>query len=313
VSTSLEPGLPGLSVTHEMGRSVRVQYGTVELARYVYRPWEPQLEAPRPYLHPLRTLGGELVSLYRPHDDRWHKGMTWAVPNIGDQNFWGGPTFVRDKGYVQLPNNGAIVHREFDLLDARPERVSIHERLEWITQGGATWFTEARTLAFTVRDDAWVMTFGTRFTNVSGTPVVFGSPTTKGRPNAGYGGLFWRGPRSFAGGTVRLPDRCGTDDLMGERAPWLAFTGRHDEDGASSTLVFVDAVDNRGHPTQWFVRSGLYGGAGPAPFFDEEVAVADGASLAFRYAVVVADGDRGRQGTESLALAGRAALGAAGE
>ncbi|MBO0776031.1 MAG: PmoA family protein, partial [Actinobacteria bacterium] len=35
------------------------------LMRYVYRPGEAQLESPRPYFHPVRTLRGGVVSLYR--------------------------------------------------------------------------------------------------------------------------------------------------------------------------------------------------------------------------------------------------------
>ena len=84
---------------------------------------------------------------------------------------------------------------------------------------------------------------------------MFGSPTTAGRPNAGYGGLFWRGPRSFTGGTVITPDGTGGDELMGTRAPWLAFAGRHDERRRASTLVFRDAPANFSYPSQWFVRS----------------------------------------------------------
>ena len=76
------------------------------LAEYVHRPTDVQLESPRPYLSPIRTCGGELVSLFRPHDHVWHKGIAWSLPVVGDENFWGGPTFVSGQGYVQLPNNG---------------------------------------------------------------------------------------------------------------------------------------------------------------------------------------------------------------
>src|ERR1035438_6711143 len=44
-----------------------------ELLRYVYAPGEEQVESPRPFFHPVRTLRGELASLYRPHDHVWHR------------------------------------------------------------------------------------------------------------------------------------------------------------------------------------------------------------------------------------------------
>ena len=85
--------------------------------------------------------------------------------------------------------------------------------------------------------------------------LAFGSPTTKGRDNAGYGGLFWRGPRSFTGGLLVAPTGAGGDELRGSRAEWFAFQGRHDETGAHSTVVIVDDRDNPRHPPQWFART----------------------------------------------------------
>ena len=93
---------------------VLITDGDAVLAEYVHRPTDVRLESPRPYLSPIRTRGGELVSLFRPHDHVWHKGIAWSLPVVGDENFWGGPTFVSGQGYVQLANNGSQVHRSFD-------------------------------------------------------------------------------------------------------------------------------------------------------------------------------------------------------
>jgi methane monooxygenase PmoA-like len=297
-----------LRLAREDDQSLQIWYGDQRLARYVYRPTDAQLESPRPYWHPIHTLGGDQVSLYRPHDHVWHKGIAWSLPNVGTENFWGGPTYLRDRGYVQLDNDGAMAHREFVRLTADAEHVGALERLAWVTQSGEVWFDEQRQFTVTVDADAWILAFATRFTNVAGREVVIGSPTTQGRHNAGYGGLFWRGPRSFTGGTVYAPEGAGADELMGIRAPWLGFTGRHDETNRSSTLVFVDAPGNAGHPTQWFVRSEMFACVCPAPFFSTEHTVADGEALTLRYAVVIADGDSGLDGAADLAKAGRAAL-----
>ncbi|OLF17061.1 DUF6807 domain-containing protein [Actinophytocola xanthii] len=274
-----------MSLVEEHGRSMRVLCGDVEIARYVYAPWDRQLESPRPYLHPLRTLGGSLVSLYRPHDHVWHKGIAWSLPNVGPANFWGGPTYRRERGYEQLANNGAMRHVDFSVVSTEKGQVQLAESLAWETEQGETWFVEERELGFEVLDGAWALRFRTSFTNVSDAGIVIGSPTTEGRPNAGYGGLFWRGPRSFTGGGVHVPGRVGGDELMGVRAPWLAFRGRHDEQGGESTLVFV-ATDE----PKWFVRSQPFAAVCPAPFFDREVLVVEDGTLCFRYTVVIADG-----------------------
>lgn len=287
-----------------------VAFGGQPLLRYVYQPDDPQLESPRPYLYPLHTLGGDPVSLFRPHDHVWHRGIAFSLPNVGPANFWGGVTYTRAQGYVQLPNNGSQRHHVFTRLDAQADAVGVTERLHWLTEPGETWFREQRRLGVTVAADqgAWTLTFGTELTNVSDREIVIGSPTTEGRDNAGYGGLFWRGPRSFTGGRVYCGDREGGDELMGVRAPWMGFTGRHDGHGHWSTLVFVDAEDNPDHPVQWFVRSEPFACLCPAPFFATEVPVAPGATVSLRYAVVIADGDPGLTGAADLAALGHAAL-----
>ncbi|GAA2900438.1 PmoA family protein [Streptosporangium fragile] len=301
---------PPLQACHVLGRSVTVTAGDVELFTYTYRPDTPTPESPKPYLHPVRTLAGEVVSLFRPHDHVWHKGIAWSLPHVGEHNFWGGPTYVHGRSYVQLDNNGSAVHREMTALSVSDDRAEIAHRLDWISQAGRPVIDEHRALTAVVPDEAtWALVFETSMTNVSGAPIDIGSPTTKGRENAGYGGLFWRGPRAFTGGVVDSPDGPGTaDELRGKRAEWFGFRGRHDETGDWSSIVMVDDAANPQHPPQWFVRSEEFACLCPAPFFSEEVRVEDSATISFRYAVVIAAGDRGEDGVRLLADLGRAAL-----
>lgn len=282
-----------LSISHDDGRSFAVQDDDVELFRYTYQPDTAQLEAPKPYLHPIRTRSGHLVSLFRPHDHVWHKGIAWSLPVVGDENFWGGPTFVRDRGYVQLPNDGTQGHLSVETADVTDGAARFTHDLEWITEAGDRLFTERRTLAARVLDDdSWVLTVETAMTNVSASPIAIGSPTTRGRDNAGYGGLFWRGPRSFAGGTLVTADGTGTgDDVRGRRHEWMGFAGSLDEVDASALIVMVDDTRNPQHPPQWFARSEEFACLNPAPFFSEEVVVPAGGTVVFRYGVGIADAD----------------------
>jgi hypothetical protein len=154
-------------------------------------------------------------------------------------------------------------------------------------------FTEHRTLTARVLDDtAWALTFETAMTNVTDATIRIGSPTTKGRENAGYGGLFWRGPRSFTDGRLITADGSGTGaDVRGQRHEWMAFEGRHDVIDATSLIVMVDAADNPHHPPQWFARSEEFAALNPAPFFSDELHVAAGETVEFRYVVGIADAD----------------------
>jgi Methane oxygenase PmoA len=297
---------------------------STELFRYKYRPQVAAVESPRPYFHPVRTLAGDVVTLYRPHDHLWHIGISWGLSNVGQENFWGGTTYRRGAGYQQFDNNGRIQHEGFGVLEVQDDVLRFSERLTWITHDGQTWIEELRRVCVSVLADrtAWRLSYATSMQNVSGRLIPIGSPTTEGRPDAGYSGLFWRGPRSFSGGafpggTVLTPDGPGDEELMGWRGPWLGYAGQHDGAGSrASTLVFCDRPGNVGSPCQWFVRTGIYGCVCPAPFFSHEYPLEDGRSLALGYDILIADGaldvDRCAQLARSAREpAGRAAAGPA--
>ncbi|MFC5834511.1 PmoA family protein [Nonomuraea insulae] len=289
-----------LALTHAHGDRVTVVHeatGT-ELFAYVYRP-EAAWEAPKPYLHPIRTLSGGLVTDYRPNDHRWHKGLQLTASHLSGQNLWGGNTYVHGEGYLPLPEKvGSMAHIAFDEVSAAEDSAVIAERLTWHPYEGELWAEEERRIE--VRDvdqeaGSWSFTWTSAVTNRRAEPLRFGSPTTHGRPAAGYTGLFWRGPRAFRGGHVFTAE-AGGGDLMGSQAPWLAYTGEHDGRDGHATVVFEHAPANdhaseKGtHPAHWFVRSDPFAAVAPSWAFHEELVLAPGDTLARSYRIHVADG-----------------------
>ena len=278
-----EPGDPGRLVLRD---------ADALLAEYIYVPTEPQLESPRPYLL-LKTRDGHDVTAYRPDDHVWHKGLSLALPVVGSHNFWGGPTFVRGDGYVQLANNGAQVHSSFaasdtPIAEAAGGIARLDERLEWVTEQGDTLLREARTItARPVADDAWALTWRSALRNDSTDAVAFGSPTTKGRENAGYAGIFWRGPTAFTGGAIVGPNGEVGDSARGEPGAWLAFIAP--DESAGVLVLDASEVEN-----PWFARSADYAGLSPAPFFFDETVLAPGATLVLAAAFVIGGADVAR-------------------
>lgn len=274
-----------------------VSAGDVELFEYVHRPSSAAFEGPKPYLHPLRTLAGDVVTAFRPHDHRWHKGLQMTATDVSGENFWGGVSYVRDEGYVALPNVGSMRHEDFTIAEVEGE-VRCDERLSWHTEAGEHWVDEARELTVRdVEDESWTLEFATALTNVRDTPLVFGSPTTNGRELAGYTGFFWRGPRSFTNGEVIAADGGSGEEMMGRAARWLAYVGQHDEVDRSSTLLFIDHPDNKN--TQWFVRTSMFAAVNPSFAFFDTVELDPGDVLRLRYRVVIANGAWDRAKLES--------------
>ncbi|MEE1927424.1 PmoA family protein [Streptomyces sp. TRM 70351] len=278
----------------EDAATVSLSAAGTELLRYHYRPGLPAAECPMPYAHPLRTLSGGTVTGNRPHDHRWHKGLSMTASHLSGQNFWGGGTYTPGApgyGYLDLPNVGRMDHVRFTAPDSGH---GFGEELAWHTADGEHWITEHRKLA--VRDvdpdgGSWTLEFTSELHNVRASTLEFGSPTVFGRELAGYCGFFWRGPRSFTGGRVLLSDGTEGEAVMGRPGQWLAFTGRFDGRDGAATLVFTAAPDHPGHPPHWFVRSEPYPVVNPSLAFYDALPLAAGERLRLAYRLVVADGE----------------------
>lgn len=286
-----------------------VTAGATEIARYSFDPGGADSEGPKPFLHPLRALGGAPLTAFRPWDHRWHKGLQMTWTHVSGQNFWGGPTYVHGTGYTPLDNVGRMRHDRFTAMTDAGDEVSFTEELTWITQAGAEWIAETRTHRFHGLDidrGLWALDFTTTLRNTSGRDLELGSPTTQGRPAAGYTGFVIRMPRAWTGGRVLSPDFEGAESLMGAESPWVAFSGEHDEfDGGGTVLAFA-GTSSAAPPIRWFVRSEPFPVMSPSPSFDEAIPLAPGEEVALRHRHVF--GDRIWTPDETHAIAAEFAL-----
>lgn len=282
---------------HTFKDHVDLHYGDQLLFRYVYMPATDPFEANKPYFHPLCTLSGDVVTIFRPHDHRWHHGLAMTCANLSGENFWGGNSYVHGEGYVPLPKVGRQEHREWEEMVISEDAVMLLESLTWITQGGEAWIDELREIRVSeVNQDKgyWSLDVDIELRNIHHEPLVFGSPTTQGRPKAGYGGLFWRGPRDFTGGKIMIAgghEAVGDEDpIIGTPGQWLAFVGQHDAVDRSSTLLFIDQPGNPRYPNKWFTRTKPFAAASFAFMYDEEFTLDTGRELELRYRMVIASG-----------------------
>lgn len=268
------------------------------VADYVHRPRLPAALSPRPYLHPVRTLGGLVVTELRPADHAHHLGVSMAVPDVAGVNFWGGRTYVRDQGPVALDNHGVQEHTDWLGPDA-PD--SWAQELSWTRQGREL-LSERRTIrTHALSADAWALDITSTLTNVSGAGLSFGSPATNGRPGAGYGGFFWRAPKEGAADPrpeVFTAAASGEDAVHGSTAEWLALAG------PGWTLVFAGG-DEETRRDPWFVRTGQYPGVGSSLAWERRLPLTAGAGLSRRIVTVVADGRLDRPAAAALAALAR--------
>jgi hypothetical protein len=256
----------------------RLRLGGVPVADYPDGSALDPALVPRPYLHPVRTLGGVVVTDARPPDHPWHLGLGVAVPDVDGVNLWGGPTYVRDVGYVARDDHGRIVHAGFDELDD----AGFVERLHWLAPHGALLLAERRRVHARLVDSGWELEIVTDLTNVACRTLRLGSPATNGRAGAGYGGLFWRLP-PVGEVRVRTADSVGEQAAHGSAAPWLAWT-----DGAI-TLVLA-GTDDTSRADSWFVRVADYPGVGLQLAARDPLIVPPGGTVTRGLRALVADG-----------------------
>ncbi|ANS64391.1 hypothetical protein SLINC_2167 [Streptomyces lincolnensis] len=259
------------------------------VGRYITRPELPARLSPRPYLHPVTTLAGTAVTELSPADHTHHLGVGVAVPDVEGFNFWGGRTYVRDRGPTELDNHGAQRHTTFQLRD--PD--GFVEELRWVA-AGAELLRERRTVAATeLTDTAWALDFTFSLTNVTPEELSIGSPATNGRPGAAYGGFFWRARKEQEAPEVFSADTEGESALHGTRAGWIALAG------AAWTLVFAGATEQtRRDP--WFVRTAEYPGVGSSLAHDARLPIPPGDTVVRRIVTVVADGRLDRHEAAAL-------------
>ncbi|MET7652879.1 MULTISPECIES: PmoA family protein [unclassified Streptomyces] len=271
------------------------------VARYVTRPELPARLSPRPYLHPVTTLAGTAVTELSPADHAHHLGVGVAVPDVEGHNFWGGRTYVRDRGPTELDNHGAQRHSSFQLRD--PD--GFVEELRWIASGTEL-LRERRTVAATeLTDSAWALDFTFSLTNVTSGPLSIGSPATNGRPGAAYGGFFWRARKEHTPPEVFTAGTEGEASAHGARADWLALAGRGSSrsggagSGGDWTLVFAGATGTTRHDP-WFVRTAEYPGVGSSLASQARLPVPPGETAVRRIVTVVADGRLDRDEAAAL-------------
>ena len=245
----------------------------------------PLVHSPRPYIHPIHTPSGIVVTDLAPADHPWHAGLSLAVADVGGDNLWGGNTFVAGQGYVLRDDHGRMaVSGPIELAS----RGDAHFDVQWRNRFGDPIISERRTIggSATAQPAAWTLTAHSELTNLMPSPVAFGSPGTRGRSDAGYGGWTLRlAPRlrGCAVLTSTAPTVGVGETAMGQAAEWVCYRGN------GVTVVMVDESTPRANP--WYVRAEAFPAVGPAPFFRDVVELAPGATMNLGVAVIVADGE----------------------
>ncbi|HXH35594.1 MAG TPA: DUF6807 family protein [Plantibacter sp.] len=252
----------------------------------------PPQDAPRPFAHPITSLAGRIVTERAPADHPHHLGLSFAVADVDGTSYWGGRTYLADRGSTMLDNHGTQRVRQSDIHGH-----SLHQELDWVGADGAIQLVEDRTTvvseiavpstAAADGDPRAVRITVSSTLECSAGPVSIGSPATNGREGAGYGGWFWRMP---AGVPRRVFSAAGPGEetAHGSRAAWLVFVLDAGAAGAHPVSVLFRQPAAATFP--WFVRAAEYPGVGVSLASVTRTIVSPGSPLVTALDAVVVDG-----------------------
>lgn len=227
------------------------------LFTYVYRPATPANESPRPYLHPVYSPGGDVLTCFRPNDHPWHHALSLTLSSVNGINFWGGPSFRAADGYQWRDDHGEQVHVGWR---NRSPQLLEHE-LHWRTRKGKVLLLENRVLRVELLDgDGWALEWTSDLQNVTEEELVAHNyHSDGGLAGSHYTGLQFRGARGLlddhGDARIRVVSETGAegDAVHGQSSHWIEWQAQSDTSLRRTRIRF----SNIGQPLPWFLRKSL--------------------------------------------------------
>jgi hypothetical protein len=280
-----------------LGAQVKITRGTdrisVEIDGKPYTDYFLSADGNKPYLYPLRTASGAVVTRHFPmevaadetNDHPHHRGMFFAHGDINGVNFWATEANTKD------PRKGSMVLKEVVEAKGGTKSGTIKAVFNGLDPEGKPMMLETRTLTFYAGAEPRIVDFEIRIDALR--QLRFAD--TK----EGTFGIRLATPLSEdRGGRMVNADGAQTEkNVWGKRSPWVDYYGPLE--GKTVGVAIMDHPANPGYPTYWHARA--YGLFAANPFGvrdftgdkrkDGSMTVEAGKAITFRYRVVIHTGD----------------------
>jgi hypothetical protein len=233
----------------------------------------------RPFIHPLRTPSGLVLTRDAPDDHPWHHGLWFTIKFVNGDNFW-----------EEYDEYGVLRHTGRPDVHATDQAIVVSGLLRWTRPDGqSVVIDETRTMTYRpVADDAYVIDFDTTLTPRVDVVLDRTPFTTWG----GYGGLTLRGADQWSDTRLLLADGGSHQKVHGARARWCDLSSER------GGIALLDHPGNPRHPVPWYAstQAETYGDGwanfvNAAFLWDASMTVAAHERLRLRYRTVVHDGE----------------------
>lgn len=250
-------------------------------------------DSPKPYLHPLRTASGKVVTRGFPmvkddveeirtkyQDHPHHRGLFYAHGDVNGADFW-----------AEGKERGRIVFKSLDEVKSG-RNGTLTATFEWVTIDGKKLLTETKKLAFHGMKDARVIDVE-EILHAGSTAVKLGD--TK----EGTFAIRVSAPLAPKNGATMVNSEGGKGEkeIWGKRAAWVDYYGQ--VGGETVGIAIFDHPKNPKHPTYWHARA--YGLFAVNPFGEHDyyndktrdgsITIQPDGRLTFRYRVLIHSGE----------------------
>jgi hypothetical protein len=258
-------------------------------------------DAPKPYLHPLRTASGKIVTRAYPMQDvegeskdhPHHRGLWFTHGDVNGFDFWANE--ARQKG----PKKGKIVLDKAGPVAGGKKQGTLQATFNWLDPRGNTLLKEARKMTFYAGRNRRVIDLDITLT--AGVDVKFGD--TKEGTFAIRLATPLEEPSPKSKGVARTGKMVNAEglatekDVWGKRSAWVDYQG--ELEGEKLGIAILDHPSNPRYPTYWHSRGyGLFAANifGVRDFTrdkskDGSLSLEKGKTLRFLYRVVIHPGD----------------------
>jgi hypothetical protein len=240
-------------------------------------------DTPKPYLHPVRSASGKIVTRRFPMEnvpgesttDQHHRGVWLAYRDVNGYDFW------QNEFSYQNKNAGRVVTRSVDIVLS-----GIHGTFAWLSPSGEGLLEENRTMVF--GSDAKLRTIDV---DINLKALV---DTTFGDSKDGAFSIRLAEPltEKNSGTIVNSNGGRKMEQTWGKPASWVDYSG--ELNGEKIGVAMFEHPSSFHHPSRWHVRD--YGLLAVNPFgsnaFDKDAPVsksilAAGKSIRLRYRIVI--------------------------
>lgn len=239
--------------------------------------------AGKPYIHPLATVDGEVLTWLRPKDHPWHRALWFSWKFINGLNYW---EENRKTGLSQGRTEIAdiTVHANDD-FSARIELT-----LSYHPPGKPAVMSEKRVIAVTAPagDGGYRLDWTATFTAAGGDVLLDRTPLPgekQGKSYGGYAGLSVRMAKETRGWTFTSGAGTVGKAIHGKQAQWADASGKTPA-GKHAGVTVIDHHANLRYPNAWYV-AGHMPYFSPAVLFNKPYTLTGGKSITLRYRVIV--------------------------